>query len=160
MKIEMRALSAIKPYENNPRVNDNAVDAVARSIQEFGFRQPIVVDGEGVIICGHTRYKAALLLKLPTVPVHVATDLTPEQIKAYRITDNRVAENSRWDDELLPIELKDLEDKGVDLKITGFTEKELTEWMHRFDTSLDGGTGGDVNMKTARCPKCGHEFPL
>ena len=92
MKIEQWKLSDIKPYPGNPRQNDAAVDAVAESIREFGFRQPIVVDAEGVIICGHTRYKAALKLGLEKVPVHVATDLTPAQIKAYRIADNKTAD--------------------------------------------------------------------
>ena len=89
MKIEFRKISDIIPYEHNPRINDAAVDAVARSIQEFGFRQPIVVDTDGVIVVGHTRWKAAKKLGLETVPVHVATELTPEQIRAYRIADNR-----------------------------------------------------------------------
>ncbi|MCD4726865.1 MAG: ParB N-terminal domain-containing protein [Pirellulales bacterium] len=92
MNIEMRPIKDIRPYENNPRQNDAAVDAVAVSIKEFGFRQPIVVDTEDVIVCGHTRYKAAQKLGLQEVPVHVATDLTPEQIKAYRIADNKTAD--------------------------------------------------------------------
>ena len=108
MKIEQWKLSEIKPYPGNPRQNDAAVDAVAASIREFGFRQPIVVDADGVIICGHTRYKAAIKLGLETVPVHVATDLTPAQIKAYRIADNKVADLATWDYELLPIELSAL----------------------------------------------------
>ncbi|HEV2969191.1 MAG TPA: ParB N-terminal domain-containing protein [Pirellulales bacterium] len=83
MKIELRKLSDIKPYPQNPRVNDAAVDAVAASIREFGFQQPIVVDIEGVIIVGHTRWKAAQKLGLDKVPVHAAKDLTPAQIKAY-----------------------------------------------------------------------------
>jgi site-specific DNA-methyltransferase (adenine-specific) len=82
MKVEQRKLSGITPYSNNPRINDHAVDAVARSIEEFGFRQPIVVDEQGVIIVGHTRYKAAVKLALEKVPVHVARGLTPAQIKA------------------------------------------------------------------------------
>ena len=81
MKIELRKTTDVKPYPNNPRTNDDAVDAVAGSIREFGFRQPIVVDSEGVIIVGHTRWKAAQKLGLEKVPVHVATDLTPDQIK-------------------------------------------------------------------------------
>ena len=80
MRITERELASIKPYENNPRLNDNAVEAVAASIREFGFRQPIVVDEDGVIICGHTRYKAAQHLKLEKVPVHVAKDLSPEPV--------------------------------------------------------------------------------
>ena len=95
MKIELRNVAEIRPYENNPRLNDDAVDAVAASIREFGFRQPIVVDADGVIICGHTRWKAAQKLGLEKVPVHVAKDLTPEQIKAYRIADNQTADAGR-----------------------------------------------------------------
>ena len=87
MQIELRPIDQIKPYPGNPRQNDEAVDAVAASLKEFGFRQPIVVDAEGIIIVGHTRYKAALKLGLKQVPVHVATDLTPAQVKAYRIAD-------------------------------------------------------------------------
>jgi hypothetical protein len=95
MKIEIRPLSEIRPYPNNPRTNDQAVDAVAASIREFGFRQPIVVDEEGVIVCGQTRYKAARKLGLEKVPVHMAKDLTPEQIRAYRIADNQTASRCR-----------------------------------------------------------------
>ena len=96
MKIELRPLAEIKPYEKNPRDNDAAVDAVAQSIRQFGFRQPIVVDEHGVIVCGHTRWKAAQKLGLEKVPVHVARDLTPEQIRAYRIADNKTNELAEW----------------------------------------------------------------
>ena len=92
MLVEMRPLDSIRPYENNPRLNDAAVDAVAASIKEFGFRQPIVVDEDGVIIVGHTRYKAALKLGLTEVPVHVAVGLSKAQAKAYRIADNQTAQ--------------------------------------------------------------------
>jgi DNA modification methylase len=127
MKIELRKLSEIKPYPNNPRQNDAAVDAVAASIKEFGFRQPIVVDEEGVIICGHTRYKAALKLELETVPVHVARDLTPAQIKAYRIADNKSSELAEWDYELLPVELGELQGMNFDLGLLGFSGEELSK---------------------------------
>src|SRR5262245_39834544 len=120
MKIEMRPITGIKPYEQNPRLNDEAVDAVVRSIREFGFRQPIVVDTEGVIICGHTRYKAALQLGLEKVPVHIAKDLSPEQIKAYRIADNQTASLAAWDYDLLPIELAELQGMNYDLDLLGF----------------------------------------
>jgi len=129
MKIELRKLSDVKPYENNPRVNDDAVDAVAASIREFGFRQPIVVDVEGVIICGHTRYKAALKLGLEKVPVHVAKDLTAEQIKAYRIADNKTAELSDWNYDLLPIELGELQSMNYDLGLLGFDQDELAKLL-------------------------------
>ena len=93
MKIVLRPLADIKPYEKNPRNNNTAVDAVAESIRRFGFRQPIVVDSDGVIVCGHTRWKAAQKLKIDKVPVHDATDLSPEQIRAYRIADNKAMLN-------------------------------------------------------------------
>jgi len=127
MKIEQRRLSEIKPYPNNPRQNDEAVDAVAASIREFGWRVPIVCDEEGVIIAGHTRYKAAQKLGLEMVPVHVATGLTPEQIKAYRIADNKSSELATWDYDLLPIELGDLQAADFDLELIGFSQEELAE---------------------------------
>ena len=105
MRIELRKLSDIQPYASNPRRNDRAVEAVARSIQEFGFRQPIVVDEQGVIVVGHTRYKAAMKLGFEKVPVHVAGDLSAEQLKAYRLADNKTHELADWDDELLAQEL-------------------------------------------------------
>ena len=105
MYVEMRPIGSIRPYANNPRLNDAAVDAVAKSIKEFGFRQPIVVDEHGVIIVGHTRYKAALKLGLTHVPAHVAVELTPDQVKAYRIADNQTASIATWDDDKLPLEL-------------------------------------------------------
>src|SRR5579871_7032530 len=101
MEVKMRPITSIRPYENNPRINEAAVDAVAASIREYGFRQPIVVDEEGVIIVGHTRYKAALKLGLTEVPVHVAVGLTPAQARAYRLADNQTATMSSWDDERL-----------------------------------------------------------
>ena len=129
MKIELKNIADIKPYPNNPRINDDAVEAVAASIREFGFRQPIVVDTELVIVCGHTRYKAALKLGLKKVPVHVAKDLTPEQIKAYRIADNKTAELAEWNYDLLPIELSELGDAGFDLGLLGFSQDDLAKLM-------------------------------
>jgi len=129
MKIELRKISDIKPYDKNPRDNDGAVEAVARSIREYGFRQPIVVDAEGVIIVGHTRWKAAQKLGLAEVPVHVATDMTSAQIKAYRIADNKVAELASWDMELLPIELSELRGMDVDLELLGFSSEELEKML-------------------------------
>jgi DNA modification methylase len=125
MKVEMRPIANIKPYANNPRVNDPAVDVVAMSIREFGFRQPIVVDTEGVIVCGHTRFKAAQKLGLAKVPVHVAKDLTPAQIKAYRIADNKSSDHSTWDMELLPLEIRGLQEMDFDLEVLGFDADEL-----------------------------------
>ncbi len=109
MKVVSRRLDEIFPYERNPRHNDGAVEAIARSIQEFGFRQPIVVDERGVIVAGETRYKAARKLGLKSVPVHVAVGLTSEQLRAYRIADNKLGELASWDATLLSAELKALE---------------------------------------------------
>src|SRR5262245_19862996 len=129
MQVEMRAIESIRPYENNPRLNDAGVEAVAASIREYGWRQPIVVDEDGVIIVGHTRYKAALKLGLERVPVHVAVGLTPAQVKAYRLADNQTATLAHWDDERLTAELMALKDMDVDLNVTGFTPDELRRFL-------------------------------
>lgn len=109
IKIEEKAREWLKPYPNNPRKNDKAVDAVAASIREFGFKVPIITDKDGVIIAGHTRLKAAEKLGLETVPVIVASDLTEEQAKALRLADNKTAELAEWDPDLL---LKELSEMG------------------------------------------------
>jgi len=134
--VEKRNIADIKPYENNPRINNKAVAAVLKSIQEYGFRQPIVLDKNGVIICGHTRWKAAQELGLTEVPVHVAEDLSPEQIKAYRLADNKTAELSEWDYDLLPVEISDLDVAGFDLSLLGFTDKEIIGML---DTAIQHG---------------------
>jgi DNA modification methylase len=130
MQVELRPITSIKPYPGNPRHNDDAVDAVAKSIREFGFRQPIVVDEEGVIVVGDTRYKAALKLGLETVPVHVAEGLTPAQLKAYRIADNQTAGLSEWNYELLPIELSELQSLDYDLGLLGFDQDQLARLLN------------------------------
>lgn len=109
-KVTYMDTDSLIPYANNPRLNDNAVDAVAGSIKEFGFKVPIVVDGENVIINGHTRLKAAHKLGLKQVPVIVADDLTPEQVKAFRLADNKTNEFAEWDIVKLNIELEEIED--------------------------------------------------
>ncbi len=122
MKVEDLALDSLIPYARNPRKNDGAVDKVAASIKEFGWRSPIVVDEEMVILAGHTRYKAAKKLGLTEAPVHIAEGLTEAQKKAYRIADNRVAEEAEWDYDFLKIELADLD--GLE-DLTGFDAEEL-----------------------------------
>ena len=125
MNIIEKKLADIKPYEKNPRKNDNAVDAVAASIREFGFRVPVVIDKDNVIVCGHTRYKAAQKLGLETVPCVVADDLTEEQIKAYRLADNKVSELAEWDIDLLGEELDGIFD--IDMSEFGFDLSEEEE---------------------------------
>ncbi|WP_347129434.1 DNA modification methylase [Lactobacillus paragasseri] len=116
MQVKTVSIDQIKPYENNPRNNDDAVDAVANSIKEFGWQQPIVVDNGGVIIAGHTRYKAAKRLKLKEVPIVVADNLTEEQVNAYRLADNKSGELATWNDDELQEEL----DKILDIDMTDF----------------------------------------
>ena len=136
LQIEMWTLDRVRPYENNPRNNDKAVDAVAASIKEFGFAQPIVVDSDSVIIVGHTRLKAAQKLGLERVPVVVASHLTPEQVRAYRIADNKTAEIAEWNYDLLPIELSALQEANYDLGLLGFNAEELAKLM---DTGVNEG---------------------
>lgn len=123
----MTALADIKPYDRNPRIIPQAaVDAVARSIQAFGFRQPIVVDGNGVILAGHTRYKAAQQLGMTEVPVVWQTDITDIQARGYRIADNKVAELSAWDRDALDAEVRELADLGdIDIGALGLADWEL-----------------------------------
>lgn len=130
MEIESRKFTDIKPYHRNPRLNDAAVAQVAASIREFGFRQPIVVDPDGVIIAGHTRWKAAQQLGLDTVPVHVARDLTPSQVAAYRIADNQLASLAEWDYDLLPLELAELQEADFNLELLGFDPDELAKILN------------------------------
>lgn len=130
MNIEFWPIDRVTPYHKNPRLNDAAVDAVAKSLQEFGWRQPIVVDPAGVIIVGHTRYKAARKLGYTQVPVHVAHDLTPAQIKAYRLADNQTATMAEWDFELLSLELNDLKGLDFNLDVVGFSPDDLARILN------------------------------
>lgn len=125
MNISLLPTNQLKPYDNNPRHNDGAVDAVANSIREFGFRQPIVVDRDGVIVVGHTRWKAAIKLGLTEVPVHVASELTPEQARAYRLADNRTAELAEWDKDALRVEIGELQALEIDPALLGWTPEDL-----------------------------------
>lgn len=142
MKVELIEIGRVVPYARNPRRNEMAVAKVAASIKEYGFRQPIVVDEEMVIIAGHTRLMAAQQLGLKKVPVHVATGLTQAQIKAYRLADNRTHEDAEWDEELLAIELGELNELGFDLDLTGFEAVELEKLLD--GAALDGLTDDDA----------------
>lgn len=117
MTIIEKNINSITPYERNPRLNDNAVDAVAASIREFGFKVPIIIDKDGVIVAGHTRLKAAKKLGLETVPCVIADDLDEDQIKAFRLADNKVSEFAEWDLDLLDLELADID---LDMEVFGF----------------------------------------
>jgi len=136
MKVELLDLKKLVPYARNPRITAHAVDKVAASIKEFGFRQPIVVDSEMVIIAGHTRYQAAQKLGLKKVPVHVAEGLSAEQVKAYRIADNRTGEEAQWDNEMLALELADLDNMSFDKAVLGFEAAELEQLQKSLESLL------------------------
>lgn len=125
MNIIKKDISAIKPYNYNPRNNDKAIDVVANSIKEFGFKVPIIIDKNNIIVTGHTRYKASIKLGLDSVPCIIADDLTEEQIKAFRIADNKTSEIATWDSELLNKELKELSNLQIDMLDYGFKEIDL-----------------------------------
>ena len=140
LRVKYVPIGDVRPYEDNPRRNDGAVQAVANSLREFGWKQPIVVDADGTIVVGHTRHKAALALGMTEVPVVVASDLTPEQVAAYRLADNRVGELATWDSELLAQELDGLAD--LDMSAFGFTERDMERATGGVDFSnLDAMSG-------------------
>jgi len=112
-------------YARNPRKNDHAVDKIAGAIKEFGFRIPVVAKSDGLVVDGHLRLKAAKKLGFTEVPVILADDMTEAQIKAFRISVNRMAEFAEWDNELLTLEFSELTDMGFDLDMTGFTAEEI-----------------------------------
>lgn len=140
MKIEYKKIEDIIPYENNPRKNDEAVDYVANSIKEFGFKVPIIIDNENVVVTGHTRLKAAEKLGLTEVPTIKADDLTEEQIKAFRIADNKVSEFSTWDLDKLNLELEDLD---FDMSDFGFEDIKVDS----NDEFIDETTETSFNYK-------------
>lgn len=129
MKVIEVSIDQVKPYENNPRINDDAVQETANSIKEFGWQQPIVVDKNNVVIVGHTRLKAAKKLKLKKVPVVIADTLSEQQVKAYRLADNKTGELADWDVELLDIELDDIVD--FDMSDFGFYDMEDEQSIFR-----------------------------
>lgn len=159
MKVLEKSLKDIKPYERNPRNNDAAVDYVAKSIESFGFKVPIVIDAGGVIVAGHTRYKAAEKLGLETIPCIVADDLSPEQVKAFRLADNKVAEFGGWDFSMLVEELDSLKelDLGFSMEDFGFQESAVNDIGGMFTESE---SGGEKEPKMTICPFCGKEHEV
>lgn len=145
MQIVERETSALVPYEKNPRRNDAAVKYVAESIKEFGFKVPIVIDSDDVIVAGHTRWKAAKKLKLETVPCIIADDLSEEQIKAFRLADNKVSEKAEWDFDLLSSELDDLLD--FDMSVFGFENDEPEEPIETEEDDFEGELPSEAKAK-------------
>ena len=157
MKIIDIDINKLIPYEKNPRKNDGAVEPVANSIREFGFKVPIVIDKENNVVCGHTRLKAAKKLGMKTVPCIIADDLSEEQIKAFRLADNKVGELAEWDFDLLGEELDgifdiDMGDFGFDFgSDTGFNEDALNELFADAPEK-------EKKPKMIKCPHCGEVF--
>ena len=168
MKVVTKRLADLNPYQNNPRRNDAAVNYVANSIESFGFRVPLVIDRNNVIVAGHTRYKAAKRLGMKTVPCVVADDLTEDQVNAYRLADNRTQELSSWDFSKLMDELTEIGD--FDMTEFGFANEEEEEKVERKRTEQGGHTanlddGYEIDLDSfaeeefkCECPECGFRF--
>lgn len=169
LKIVYKKLSDLTPYENNPRLNDGAVDAVAKSIEEFGFKVPIVIDKDGVIVAGHTRLKAAKQLAIDEVPCIIADDLSDEELKAFRLADNKVAELAEWNFDKLEVELVELSEMELDFDMQDFgfeinLQKEETEVIEDdFDYELEEDTNikqGDIFQLGRHRLMCGDSTSL
>ena len=160
MIITEMKLDELREYENNPRNNENAVAAVAASIKEFGFKVPIVIDTDGVIIAGHTRAKAAAQLGMQTVPCIIADDLTEEQIRAFRLADNKTGELAGWDFEKLEAELAQLSD--MDMSEFGFVMSDdvnIDDFFEEAEES-DDEEEEEKEKQRVQCPHCGEWFDV
>lgn len=153
MNIVEKRIEDLRPYENNPRKNDNAVPYVAESIKRYGFKVPIVIDKEGVIVAGHTRYLASIELGLETVPCIVADDLTDEEIKEFRLVDNKTSEFAGWDFDMLESELQELD---FDADAFGFTLPTDID----IDSMFEEHEEPEKEPKQIKCPHCGLYFDL
>ena len=156
MQIHDISISLLREYDNNPRNNDGAVDAVAASIREFGFKVPVIVDGDNVIVAGHTRVKAARELGMETVPCIIADDLTPEQVRAFRLADNKTAELAGWDFAKLEEELAALAAE-FDMTAFGFHADSDVDIDDFFE---EAGEKKEKEPKTVTCPHCGEVFEI
>lgn len=159
MEIKQTPIGEIKNYEKNPRKNNLAAHEVAMSIRKFGFRSPILLDKNNVIIAGHTRLKAANILQMLSVPTIQITDLSEAQIKALRIADNKVAEKAEWDKDLLRGEFLELEELDFDLEDTGFDLRDIGDILDVEDKDETGIENVDkLGSHLIECPKCNHKF--
>lgn len=157
MEIIAKKLGDLIPYENNPRINDEAVKYVAESIKQFGWKVPMVIDGNNVIVSGHTRYKAAQELGIEEVPCIIADDLTEEQIKAFRLADNKVGEIAQWDMGKLELELEELD---FDMGDFGFIELADLDVDDFFEEAEPKEEAEPEEEKEIQCPHCGMFFKV
>ncbi len=153
MEIVYKKIGELKPYENNPRKNDEAVDAVAASISEFGWKVPVVIDTDNVIVAGHTRYKAAKKLGIEDIPCIVANDLSNEQVKAYRLADNKVSELAGWDFTALAMELSEI--PNIEMGRFGFDEEFDPSTLDELFTNAEPK---EKQKERIQCPHCGEWF--
>lgn len=160
MNIVEKHVDELIPYENNPRHNEDAVKFVKASIQQFGFKVPIVIDPDNTIIAGHTRVLAAKELGMATVPCVVADDLTEEQIKAFRLADNKVSEASGWDWDKLDQELMALSGLGIDMSSFGFDAVNEDEELDKFFEETADTGAAEKKGKQVVCPNCGEAFEV
>lgn len=159
MQIIEKSITEITPYEKNPRKNDEAVEYVANSIKEFGFKVPIVIDKNGVIVAGHTRYKAAQELGLEKLPCVIADDLTEEQVKAFRLSDNKVGELAKWDFDLLNTELKNITD--LNMEQFGFSDIDIIDFDESaLENLFTDAPEKEKEPKMIKCPHCGEVFEI
>jgi len=161
LRIRYRPVSELVPYARNPRTHsDGQVARIAASIREFGFTNPVLLDGKNGVIAGHGRLLAARELGMESVPCIELGGLTPEQRRSYLIADNRLALGAGWDEELLRLELTELKELGADLALTGFDPVEIADITLGRDVEFreyDESAADGVELQT--CPKCGHSFP-
>lgn len=162
MKLETLPLEKLIPYANNSRTHSEAqVAQIAASIREFGWTNPVLIDAGGTIVAGHGRVLAARLLDLKTVPCIRLGHLTPTQVRAYVIADNKLALNAGWDEALLRAELEALKDEGFNSDLTGFTEDEIARLfagIPEAEAPADFDEAGEDIETDHRCPKCGYEW--
>lgn len=156
MEIVYKKLKDIKPYENNPRNNEQAIDYVANSIKEFGFNVPLVIDKNGIIITGHTRYLASIKLGLKEIPCIIADDLSEEKVNAFRLADNKVAESSRWDYKKLTEELRNVDEEMMDFFDLDFIELSMDEDVKESDSESEEKEEKESFYK---CPNCERNVP-
>ena len=162
MNVEQWPLDRLIEYARNPRKNDHAVEKIAAAIHEFGFRVPILAKSDGLVIDGHLRLKAARKLGLETVPVILADDMTDNQVRAFRLSVNKMADLAEWDEAMLALEVSALQLEDFDLSLTGFEPGELDVLINGPDfepgSEDDQGKLDELAPKIVKCPHCGEEF--